>query len=61
MVRVMTDDKWPMEADFTDITPMTKEERQRSKEREKQNSWRKCVSCGNQSKDTFCGFCLEEE
>ena len=61
MVRVMTDDKWPLEADFTDITPMTKEERQRSKERENLNLNSKCVSCGCPTRKDFCSFCLEEE
>ena len=57
----MTDNEWPLEADFSDITPMTLKERKASIDREAANSWRKCVSCGNASKDTFCGFCLEEE
>ena len=57
----MTDNQWPLEADFTDIRPMTPEERQASKERGRKNNLRKCVSCGNQSKSDFCGFCLEEE
>jgi len=43
------------------IRAMTKEERQASKGRELKNGWRKCVSCGNASKGTWCGFCLEEE
>ena len=44
------------------IRPMTPEERKASQERdEKLISGAKCVSCGNASKDTWCGFCLEEE
>jgi hypothetical protein len=57
----MTDDAWPLEADFSDIRPMTPEERNAAKERHEKNGWRKCVSCGNASKATWCGFCLEEE
>lgn len=57
----MTDDKWPMEADFSDIRPMTPEERQASRQRGLKNSLQKCVSCGNTSNSDFCGFCLEEE
>lgn len=57
----MTDNEWPIEADFSDIRPMTPEERKASKDRDEVNKWRKCVSCGNASKDTWCGFCLEEE
>ncbi len=33
----MTDDEWPLEADFTDIIPMTPEERKASKERNEKN------------------------
>ncbi len=43
------------------IRPMTSEERKASQDRDEKNKWRKCVSCGNASKDTWCGFCLEEE
>ena len=57
----MTDNEWPLEADFTHIRPMTKEERQAYKKHDKNNSWRKCVSCGNASRGTWCSFCLEEE
>ena len=57
----MTDNGWPLEADFTHIRPMTDEERKASKERDERNKWRKCVSCGNASKGTWCGFCQEEE
>lgn len=57
----MTDEAWPLEADFTDIRPMTPEERKASKEKYEKNGWRKCVSCGNASKSTWCGFCLKEE
>ncbi len=57
----MTDNEWPLEADFTHIRPMNEEERKASKDREKKNAWRKCVSCGNASRGTWCGFCLEEE
>ena len=46
---------------YTNIRPMTEEERQASKERDKANGWRKCVSCGNATKGVWCGFCLEEE
>ena len=57
----MSDDAWPLEADFTDVRPMTPEERKAALEREAANKWRKCVSCGNASRGDFCGFCLEEE
>ena len=57
----MTDDKWPIEADFTDIRPMTPEERKASKERDEKNTCYRCVSCGNPSNDTWCSFCLSEE
>ena len=57
----MTDNDWPLEADFTDVRPMTPEERKAALDREAANKWRKCVSCGNASKGDFCGFCLEEE
>lgn len=57
----MTDNEWPLEADFSDIRPMTPEERKASKDRDEKNKWRKCVSCGNESRGTWCGFCLEEE
>jgi len=57
----VTDNEWPLEADFSDIRPMTPEERKASQEREEKNKWRKCVSCGNKSRGTWCGFCLEEE
>ena len=57
----MTDDAWPLEADFTDIRPMTPEERKASKDRENKNVWRTCVSCGNESKSTWCSLCIEEE
>ena len=43
------------------IRPMTEEERKASKDRDEKNAWRKCVSCGNASRGTWCGFCLEEE
>ena len=46
---------------MTSIRPMTEEERKASVERDKKNGWRKCVSCGNATKSTWCGFCLEEE
>ena len=57
----MTDNDWPLEADFSVIRPMTPEERKASQDRDEVNKWRKCVSCGNASKDTWCSFCLEEE
>ena len=43
------------------IRPMSDEERKASQDRDEVNKWRKCVRCGNASKDTWCGFCLEEE
>jgi hypothetical protein len=44
------------------ISPMTNEERQRATERAKTNREpHKCVSCGGPARDTWCGFCLEEE
>tara|TARA_B110000503_G_scaffold121788_1_gene185701 strand:+ start:6091 stop:6267 length:177 start_codon:yes stop_codon:yes gene_type:complete len=58
----MTDNEWPMEADFTDIRPMTHEERQRAREKEKaNNNIKSCVSCGNPAKDVWCHFCMGEE
>ena len=57
----MTDNEWPLEADFSDIRPMTPGERKASKDRDEKNKWRKCVSCGNASRGTWCSFCLEEE
>jgi hypothetical protein len=49
----------------TKITPMTNEERQRAKERDKANSTpyseNTCVSCGNIAATDFCEFCLREE
>jgi hypothetical protein len=33
----MTDDKWPLEADFTNIRPMTPEERKAAQERDAKN------------------------
>ena len=33
----MTDDAWPLEADFSDIRPMTPEERKAAKERDEKN------------------------
>jgi len=49
----MTDDEWPIEADFSEPMPKILQE--------KEVEWRKCVSCGNASKGTWCGFCVEEE
>ena len=43
------------------IRPMTPEERKASQDRDEINKWRKCVICGNASKGTWCGLCLEEE
>lgn len=57
----MTDNEWPLEADFTHIRPMTEGERKVLKSSHEVNKWRKCVSCGNASKGKWCGFCLEEE
>lgn len=37
------------------------EKHQMSKDLDDDNKWRKCVSCGNASKDVWCSFCLEEE
>ena len=34
---IQPDNEWPQVDDFTDIRPMTKEERQRAKEKEEQN------------------------
>jgi hypothetical protein len=33
----VTDNEWPMEADFSDIRPMTPEERKASKDRDEKN------------------------
>jgi hypothetical protein len=33
----VTDDKWPLEADFSDIRPMTPEERKAAQERDERN------------------------
>ena len=33
----MTDNEWPLEADFSDIRPMTPEERKAAQERDKKN------------------------
>ena len=43
-----------------DIRPMTKEERQRAKEREAYNTvgFNLCVSCGCPTPNTWCEFCL---
>jgi hypothetical protein len=57
----MTDNEWPLEADFSDIRPMTPKERKASRDRDKVNKWRKCVICGNASRGTWCSLCLEEE
>jgi len=35
--RVQPDNEWPQADDFTDIRPMTKEERQRAREKEEAN------------------------
>ena len=37
----MTDNEWPLEADFSDIRPMTLEERKASQERDKKNGAKK--------------------
>jgi recombinational DNA repair protein RecR len=42
------------------IRPMTREERQRAKEKEKANTG-KCVSCGAPTHNEWCDFCLREE
>ena len=46
-----------------EIRPMTKEERQRAKEKEACNTvgFNLCVSCGCPTPNTWCEFCLEEE
>ena len=46
-----------------DIRPMTKEERQRAKERESYITlgFNLCVSCGCPTPNTWCEFCLMEE
>ena len=60
--KMQPDNEWPQVDDFSDIRPMTNEERQRAKEKEKANTaWRKCVSCGGPAQSDFCGFCIEEE
>ena len=33
----MTDNEWPLEADFTDVRPMTPEERKAAQERDAKN------------------------
>tara|TARA_B100000424_G_scaffold89776_1_gene67240 strand:+ start:694 stop:933 length:240 start_codon:yes stop_codon:yes gene_type:complete len=45
------------------VRPMTKEERQRAKEREAHNTvgFNLCVSCGCPTPNTWCEFCLMEE
>jgi len=37
----MTDDKWPLEADFTDIRPMKPEKRKAAKDRDEKNGGKK--------------------
>ena len=37
----MTDNNWPLEADFSDIRPMTPEERKAAQERDKKNGAKK--------------------
>ena len=37
----MTDNEWPLEADFTDVRPMTPEERKAAQERDKKNGAKK--------------------
>ena len=37
----MTDNEWPLEADFSDIRPMTPEERKAAQERDKKNGAKK--------------------
>ena len=37
----MTDNEWPLEADFSDIRPMTPEERKAAQERDKKNGVKK--------------------
>lgn len=46
-----------------EIRPMTKEERQRAKEKEARNTvgFNLCVSCGCPTPNTWCEFCLNEE
>jgi hypothetical protein len=34
---MMTDNEWPLEADFTDVRPMTPEERKAAQERDTEN------------------------
>ena len=37
----MTDNEWPMEADFTDVRPMTPVERKAAQERDEKNGAKK--------------------
>jgi len=37
----VTDNEWPLEADFSDIRPMTPEERKASQERDEKNGAKK--------------------
>ena len=45
------------------IRSMTKEERQRAKEKQERNrdGFNHCVSCGCPTPNTWCEFCLNEE
>ena len=60
------DNVWPDTFDLSGTPPlveirdMTKEERQRAKEKEKANT-RKCLSCGGPAKNEWCEFCIQEE
>ena len=55
--------KYTLDTPIKKIRPMTKEERQRAKEREVCNTvgFNLCVSCGCPTPNTWCEFCLEEE
>jgi len=57
----MTDNEWPLEADFSDIRPMTPEERKASKDRDEKNKWRKCVSCGKMINSEWRRLIAEQE
>jgi len=63
----MTDDKWPLESDFSEIPwnnkirAMDKEEKDRAKVREQSNSLTPCITCGVLTKQKWCNFCLSKE
>ncbi len=55
--------KYTLDTPIKKIRPMTKEERQRAKEKEACNTvgFNLCVRCGCPTPNTWCEFCLEEE